>query len=78
MSTRLARLRGVTGDNSGTMAPVLLYKRFGAVFFAHFFQRLGDEGQALSATRAALAEVLSRTDASEAAARAYLASLSPG
>ncbi len=55
------------------MAPVLLYKRFGAVFFSHFLQRLGDEQAAMSATRAALSDVLARTDASEPAVRRYLA-----
>lgn len=75
MSGRVARLRRGPGDNSHIMAPVLLYKRFGAVFFSHFLQRLGDEQQAMSATRAALGEVLARTDASETAVRRYLAEL---
>lgn len=57
------------------MAPVLLYKRFGAVFFSHFLQRLGDEDAAMNATRAALAELLAQGDASEPAVHRYLAQL---
>lgn len=57
------------------MSPVLLYKRFGAVLFSHFLNRLGDEHEAMSATREAFSVLLARGDASENAVRDYLRSL---
>ena len=37
---------------------VTLYRRFGPVLFSHFIRRLGDENQAMKATRYAFEELV--------------------
>jgi Ca2+-binding EF-hand superfamily protein len=37
---------------------VSLYRRFGPVLFSHFIRRLGDENQAMKATRYAFQELI--------------------
>ncbi|MDP2273314.1 MAG: hypothetical protein Q8N23_08700 [Archangium sp.] len=37
---------------------VTLYRRFGPVLFSHFLKKLGDENQAMKATRYAFQELL--------------------
>lgn len=44
---------------------VTLYRRFGPVLFSHFLRRLGDENQAMKATRYAFEELLATKRTSE-------------
>ena len=44
---------------------VTLYRRFGPVLFSHFLGKLGDENQAMKATRDAFEELLATRRTSE-------------
>ena len=44
---------------------VTLYRRFGPILFSHFLRQLGDENQAMKATRYAFEELLATRRTSE-------------